>query len=137
MTRLPSITLSSLDLERLERLLEALPRSAQDSHRTLMNELDRADVVHPDAVPPTVVTMNSRVRFRVEPGEQEFVRTLVYPSGHDGDPERISVLAPVGSALLGLSVGDSIQWPTPQGRPMTVRIIEILYQPEAAGALHR
>jgi regulator of nucleoside diphosphate kinase len=137
MTQLPAITLSSLDLDRLEQLLDALPREALAAHRTLMQELDRASVLEPDEIPPTVVTMNSTVRFRVEPEGREFQRTLVYPSKVNGNPESISVLAPVGSALLGLSVGDSIEWPTPRGEHMNVRIVEIVYQPEAAGELHR
>ncbi|MFW5453464.1 nucleoside diphosphate kinase regulator [Thioalkalivibrio sulfidiphilus] len=137
MTQQPSITLSSLDLDRLEHLLDSLPREALASHRQLLAELERANVVEPSQVPPTLVTMNSRVRFRVEPEGREFQRTLVYPSGMDGDEEKISVLAPIGSALLGLSVGDSIAWPTPKGGEMNVRIMEILYQPEAAGEMHR
>ncbi|WP_026289570.1 nucleoside diphosphate kinase regulator [Thioalkalivibrio sulfidiphilus] len=137
MTEQPNITLSSLDLDRLEHLLDSLPREALANHRQLAAELERANVVEPSQVPPTLVTMNSRVRFRVEPEGREFQRTLVYPSGMDGDEEKISVLAPIGSALLGLSVGDSIAWPTPKGGEMNVRIMEILYQPEAAGELHR
>ncbi|ACL72762.1 GreA/GreB family elongation factor [Thioalkalivibrio sulfidiphilus HL-EbGr7] len=137
MTQQPSITLSSLDLDRLEHLLDSLPREALANHRQLLAELERANVVEPSQVPPTLVTMNSRVRFRVEPEGREFQRTLVYPSGMDGDEEKISVLAPIGSALLGLSVGDSIAWPTPKGGEMNVRIMEILYQPEAAGEMHR
>lgn len=137
MTQLPAITLSSLDLDRLEQLLDALPREALAAHGTLMQELDRASVLEPGEIPPTVVTMNSTVRFRVEPEGREFQRTLVYPSKVNGDQENISVLAPIGSALLGLSVGDSIEWPTPRGEHMNVRIVEIVYQPEAAGELHR
>ncbi|OOG23627.1 nucleoside diphosphate kinase regulator [Thioalkalivibrio denitrificans] len=137
MTQQPPITVSSLDLERLEQLLDGLPRDAQAAHQALREELNRANVVESDKIPPSVVTMNSTVRFRVEPEGNEFERTLVYPSGMDGSPERISVLAPIGSALLGLSVGDSIAWPSPRGGDMTVRIMEILYQPEAAGEMHR
>ena len=62
---------------------------------------------------------------------------LVYPKDSDGSPENISILAPVGSALLGLSQGDSIEWPKPGGGLMKVRVQEVTYQPERAGALHR
>nr|WP_296751693.1 nucleoside diphosphate kinase regulator [Thioalkalivibrio sp.] len=133
----PVLTLSSLDLHRLEQLLEAQPPEARASHAALLEELDRATVVDPIAMPPTVVTMNSTVRFRTEPDGKEFERTLVYPSGVDGSAEKVSILAPIGSAMLGLSVGDSIEWPAPRGGTMTVRIIEILYQPEASGEFHR
>jgi len=137
MTHRPAITLSSLDLQRLEQVLDTLPHGSRETHAALVDELNRANVVEPGAVPPTVVTMNSTVRFRTEPDGKEFQRTLVYPSAADGSAERISVLAPVGSALIGLSVGDSIEWPAPRGGTMTVRIMEILFQPEAAGEYHR
>jgi regulator of nucleoside diphosphate kinase len=133
----PVLILSSLDLQRIERLLESQPAEARAAHAALMEELERATVVEPGAVPPTVVTMNSTVRFRTEPDGKEFERTLVYPTGVDGSAEKVSVLAPIGSAMLGLSVGESIEWPAPRGGTMTVRIMEILYQPEAAGELHR
>jgi len=133
----PVLILSSLDLQRLERLLESQPADTRAAHAALIEELERATVVEPGAVPPTVVTMNSTVRFGTEPDGKEFERTLVYPTGVDGSAEKVSVLAPIGSAMLGLSVGDSIEWPAPRGGTMTVRIMEILYQPEAAGELHR
>jgi regulator of nucleoside diphosphate kinase len=137
MTQKPAITVSSLDMQRLEELLETLPREALQAQQALVDELNRAHVVEPDKVPAGLVTMNSTVRFRMEPEGKVFERTLVYPSGADGSPEKISVLAPIGSALLGLSVGDSIDWPSPRDGEMTVRIVEILYQPEAAGEFHR
>jgi regulator of nucleoside diphosphate kinase len=133
----PVLIISSLDLQRLERLLESQPAEARAAYAALMEELERATVVDPGAMPPTVVTMNSSVRFRTEPDGKEFERTLVYPGGVDGSAEKVSVLAPIGSAMLGLSVGDSIEWPAPRGGTMTVRIMEILYQPEAAGEFHR
>ena len=84
-------------------------------------------------IPADVVTMNSRVVFReLETGE-ETEATLVYPSQADVNQRRISILAPVGAALLGLSAGDEIQWPLPSGKKRTYKIISILYQPEAAG----
>ena len=81
--------------------------------------------------------MNSTVRFALEDSGEEFSYTLVYPRDVDGSEGRISVLAPVGSALLGLSTGDRISWPGPGGKPISVRIVEVVYQPERAGDLHR
>lgn len=133
----PQLTVSSLDLHRLEQLLDSLPVEARAPHASLIAELERAEVVEPGEVPATVVTMNSTVRFRTEPDGKEFERTLVYPASADGSTGKISVLAPIGSAMLGLSVGDSIDWPAPRGGTMTVRIMAILYQPEASGELHR
>lgn len=132
----PKITLSSVDAERIEALLDSLP-GAFAGRAELEAELDRADIVEPDKVPPTVVTMNSTVRFRVESSRDQFELTLVYPKDADGSAGKISLLAPVGSALLGLSQGDEIEWPRPGGGTMRVAIEEVTYQPERAGELHR
>jgi len=97
---------------------------------TLAPELDRADIVPFHAVPPNVVTMNSRVVFKDETTGEFRTVTIVYPQDADPSDGRISVMAPVGSALLGLSVGQSIEWCFPDGRPRTLRVVELLYQPE-------
>lgn len=133
----PSVTISSLDAERLEKLLDATPGRDFPGKAALEAELARADIVAPQDVPPTVVTMHSTVRFEIEDSGEEFSLTLVYPKELDGSAGRISILAPVGSALLGLSQGDSIEWPKPGGGMMRVRIKEVLYQPERAGQYHR
>ena len=135
MEKKPKIILSSQDLERLEALLYALGNNLSPDKAALLQELGRADVLEPQEIPPTVVTMNSTVRFTVE-NKDEFVLTLVYPKDVEGQPDRISVLAPVGSALLGLSVGDSMAWPMPGG-VVNVTIEELVYQPERAGEFHR
>lgn len=133
----PGITLSTLDVERLEKLLDSLPANAFPGMSALEDELARAEVVEPRDVPPSVVTMNSRVRFSVISTGETFSLTLVYPKDVDATGETISVLAPVGSALLGLSQGDEIEWPKPGGGMLRVRIDEVLYQPERAGEWHR
>jgi regulator of nucleoside diphosphate kinase len=133
----PSIVVSSLDQQRLQALLDSLPASAFPGKADLQAELDRADVVEPRDVPPSIVTMNSTVRFAIEPSGEEFCLTLVYPKDATGDADRISVLAPVGSALLGLATGDQIEWPAPGGGLIKVRIVEVVYQPERAGELYR
>jgi regulator of nucleoside diphosphate kinase len=104
---------------------------------SLEAELARAEIVDPKEVPPTVVTMNSTVRFEVESSSEEFCLTLVYPKDIDASGEKISILAPVGSALLRLSQGDEIEWPKPGGGVLRVRIKEVTYQPERSGAYHR
>jgi regulator of nucleoside diphosphate kinase len=133
----PRVTLSSLDYDRLEALLDSLPDNAFPAKAALQAELDRADIVEPQEMPPDVVTMNSTVRFALLDSSETFSLTLVYPKDADGKGERISVLAPVGSALLGLSAGDEIEWPGPDGKPLRVRIVEVVYQPERAGEFHR
>lgn len=136
MDKRPEIILTSQDLDRLERLLDALPASTFPGKTELRTELDRAEVVEPQDIPPDVVTMNSTVRFALESGE-EFSLTLVYPKDADGSADRISVLAPVGSALLGLTAGERIEWPRPGGGTLKVRLVEVVYQPERVGEFHR
>lgn len=133
----PEITLSNLDAERLERLLAALPPTQFAGRAALEGELARATVVDPHEVPPGVVTMNSTVRFAIESSGEEFELTLVYPKDADASGKTISILAPVGSALLGLSEGDRIEWPGPGGAPITVTVRSVVYQPERAGEFHR
>ena len=137
MSRKPQIILSSLDLDRIEALLAAIPASAFPGKADLQAELDLADVLAPEEMPPTVVTMNSTVQFTIVETGKSFCLTLVYPRDMDGSADRVSIFAPVGSALLGMSVGDELAWPGPGGKAMTVRVKEVVYQPEAAGELHR
>ena len=137
MARKPQLILSSLDLDRIEALLAAIPSSAFAGKAELQAELDRADVLPPEQMPPNVVTMNSTVQFSIVETGKELRLTLVYPRDLDGSADKVSIFAPVGSALLGLSVGDELAWPGPGGKAMTVRVTEVLYQPERAGELHR
>ena len=132
----PPIIVSSLDYDRIEQLLESDLAHGLPGVDALEQELRRASVVEPRDMPAGVVTMNSTVRFEdVKTGSQHAL-TLVYPKGA-GAPDTISVLAPAGSALLGLSVGLSIAWPMPGGRTLELRILEVISQPEAEGQFHR
>jgi len=133
MDKKPEITLSRLDAERLEQMLDALDGKSFPGRLELEEEIARANVVEPAQVPPTVVTMNSSVRFKVASSDTEFSLTLVFPRDADGSNDKISILAPVGSALLGLTEGDEITWPAPGGGMMLVKIIEVTYQPERSG----
>jgi len=133
----PEIIISSLDADRLYALMESLPANSFAGEKELEAELGRANIVEPHEVPATVVTMNSTVNFGVESTGEEFTLTLVYPKNIDSSGDKISILAPIGSALLGLSQGDQIEWPKPGGGLVTVTIKEVIYQPERAGELHR
>lgn len=137
MSTTPKLIISSLDAERLENLLDSLPNSTFPGRAALEAELARAEIVPPAEIPPTVVTMNSTVKFSVASTGEEFLLTLVYPKDMDAKGGCISVLAPVGSALLGLSQGDAIEWPKPGGGMVKVTIDEVTYQPERAGELFR
>ena len=125
---LPTITVSKLDVTRLEALLSDTHGEVADG---LEEELLRANVVAPRDMPTDVVTMNSRIRCREQGRGREMCLTLVYPQ--DSGPERVSVLAPVGAALLGMSVGQNIDWPAPNGKTLKLEILAVEYQPEANG----
>ncbi|AUD77756.1 nucleoside diphosphate kinase regulator [Kangiella profundi] len=136
MSTKPSIIISSLDVERLEKILEALPHGTVGKEE-LETELERAEIVEPEEIPANVVTMNSTVRFKVASSDEEFEYTLVYPKDADGSKHKISILAPVGSAMLGLKEGGEIEWPKPGGGSLTVHIDQIVSQPEREGLYYR
>lgn len=136
MSNQPVITVSRVDLERIEALLERLPASQAEGCSALVAELDRAEVVEPADMPDQVVTMNSTVTFEDEGNGEQLTLTLVYPAAA-GAPGTVSILAPVGSALLGLARGQQIDWPTPDGRKRSLRVLGVSYQPEAVGHHHR
>lgn len=122
------------DFEKLHRLVEGR-RSRISTDREnldrLEQELDRAEIVDAASIPRDVVTMNSEVRLRdLDSGEVKVYR-LVYPTQFRTE-NSISVLAPVGTAMLGYRVGDVIEWPVPKG-VRRLQVMEVLYQPEAAG----
>ncbi|MEQ4576293.1 MAG: nucleoside diphosphate kinase regulator [Gammaproteobacteria bacterium] len=133
----PSITISSRDLARLEAMLESPALSRHPAAIALSEELGRARIVAPEQMPADVVTMHSRLECQDELQGDTHTLTLVYPNEADVERHRVSVLAPVGSALLGLSLGQCIDWETPQGRKLRLRVTAIHYQPEAAGDFHR
>lgn len=100
----------------------------------LTAELARAVVVGQEEIPPDVVTMNSRVRLR--DGRRTWIMTLVFPENADPEEGCISVLAPLGAAILGCRVGQSVKFRVPGGEERSCDILSVLYQPEAAGDLH-
>lgn len=125
--------MSIRDVRRLEMLLAQGDAQAMGTLDRLEHEIGRADVREPSAIPHDVVTMNSVVACRdASTGETRELR-LVYPRDADASRGHVSVLAPVGAALLGLSVGQSIDWPLPGGRSTRLTASAVLYQPEAAG----
>ncbi|ODT45983.1 MAG: transcription elongation factor GreAB [Nitrospira sp. SCN 59-13] len=132
-----TVCMTAVDLSRLRDVLRS--RTSVGRYRDhldrLEEELDRADIVDPSAIPANVVTMNSQVRIEdVETG-MENVYTLVFPSEASIAEKKISILAPIGTALLGSREGSTVNWPVPAGR-RTMLIKDVLYQPEAAGDYH-
>ncbi|MGH8205064.1 MAG: nucleoside diphosphate kinase regulator [Steroidobacteraceae bacterium] len=129
MAELPQIYLTQNDADRLMKLVESQPGKRLGK---LESELVRANVVSREKIPEGVVTMNSRVIFENETTGERREVTLVYPGNADIDAGRISVLVPVGTALLGLRVGQSIDWELPGGAKQRYRVVEVPFQPEAA-----
>lgn len=138
MTKEKTIYITDHDLNRLRRLLDSKGRLEgrdQQYLRDLKQELDRAVVVAATDIPPNVVTMNSRVSLRDLDTDELAEYTLVFPGSADIRRGRLSVLAPIGTALLGCQEFDTIEWKVPVG-VKRFRIDRILYQPEAAEAYH-
>ncbi|HEY1333790.1 MAG TPA: nucleoside diphosphate kinase regulator [Myxococcaceae bacterium] len=131
------IQLTVQDLARLRVVVDlhsgGIERSAAEM---LEAELDRAHVVAQEGLPPDVVSMRSRVLYEDADTADRREAVLVYPEEADLARSRISVLAPIGTALLGLQAGESVSWPVPGRRTRTIRVLSVVYQPEAAGDRH-
>lgn len=129
----PEIIVSSQDLERLEGLLcSAAARNRKDLDG-LRDELSRADIRETEDMPADVVTMNSRVTIREQPSGIKRELTLVYPGNPSQDGTQVSIFTPAGSALLGLSVGQSIDWPTVEGHTVHLEVLAVSPQAEEDG----
>lgn len=130
------IYITEFDRDRLAKLL-AQPRG-EDTDRylsALEAELARAVVVRPEEIPADVITMNSTVSLVEEASSEEEQFTLVFPRDADAEEGKISVMAPLGTAMLGYRVGDIFEWEVPMGRKKW-RVAKVIYQPEAAGDFH-
>lgn len=132
------IQVSQFDHDRLVKLIDDAyftDRRGSAYLARLKQELERAQIVAPQAVSHTVVTMNSTVvLLDLETGEEE-TYTLVFPENADIAQGRVSILAPIGTAMLGYAVGDVFEWQVPAGT-RRLQVKQILYQPEAAGDFH-
>lgn len=131
-----AIVLTENDYGRLRQLYAELSRQSEGMQaglETLEEILDLARVVQADKVPTDVVTMNSQVMFEdVRTGDKGTV-TIVYPTETDVATRRISILSPVGAALIGEAEGAEVELPVPHGGNRRIRIVNVLYQPEAEG----
>ncbi|MCE5197595.1 MAG: nucleoside diphosphate kinase regulator [Armatimonadota bacterium] len=132
------ICITENDARRLRELINnpgALEHRAPECLESLKYELARAQVVAPEEIPPDVVTMNSTVHLvDMKTGEDE-TYTLVFPADADISQGRISVLAPIGTAILGYRAGDIFAWIVPEGE-RHLQVKEVIYQPEASGNYH-
>jgi regulator of nucleoside diphosphate kinase len=131
-----NIVLTEPDYTRLRSLVDSSkPFRQRDAEHldSLERELDRANVVSAGEVPHNVVTMNSRVRVRDLNDGRELTYQIVFPGYADVAKNRISVLAPVGTGLLGYSAGTTVEWRVPSG-VRRLRILAVEYQPRTARA---
>ncbi len=134
-----TICITEHDKERLMELMAVAKDFGGRDRRDLVSlssELSKATVVFSKEVPPEIVTMNSKVALQDLDSREEMIFTLTFPKDANVDRGCISVLAPVGTAILGYAKGDVVEWPVPSGT-RRIRIMEILYQPEAAGDYRR
>lgn len=123
MTALPPITVSTLDRDRLYAFLEK-HRGDEEVVDHLYDELDRARYLAPDAMPKDVVQLDSRARFLQEDSGKTHEMVLCLPTEIAGGEDRLSILSPVGAALLGLGVGDTIEWPS-KGKTLHLKLIAV------------
>ena len=134
MSPLPVIT--ELDAARIRELGSRLPGGGQGL-RALNDLIDmvtaEAEIVPGSDIPPDIVTVNSRVTFRDELTDTVHTVTVVYPEDFSIDQRRISLLSPVGRALLGRRVGDAVRLGMPDGSERRIRLLQLHYQPEAEG----
>jgi regulator of nucleoside diphosphate kinase len=129
------LLITQADFERLQELIVEARRwepRGNEYLRRLEQEMEAAHTVLPSEIPADTVTMNSKVRLLDLDSGETMELSLVYPEDADADAARISVLAPIGTAVLGTRAGDKISWPVPDGL-RRLKVVQVLYQPEAAG----
>lgn len=129
------IFITVVDKERLEKLINEAKEfqpGSKEYLRNLERELNRARVVPSEKIPHNVITMNSKVSLKDLESDEKMIYTLVYPPEANLQENKISILAPIGTAILGFREGDIIEWEVPDGI-VRLEVEKILYQPEAAG----
>ena len=133
-----TICITDYDMKRLKELLDVAKEfnyHGRDDLKDLEVELNRANLFASGDIPGNVITMNSKaVLIDLGTGD-EMTYTLVFPHDADIDLGNISILAPIGTAMLGYSVGDTFEWKVPAGL-RRLKVKKILYQPEAFGDYH-
>ena len=133
--KVTTIYITELDYNRLSGLIDRT-RERNGTDREYLNkleaELDRAEIVEPKDIPADVITMRSKVRLKDLVSGENNTYSLVFPTEADFAEGKISVLAPIGTAILGYRQGDTIEWPVPSGL-RKLKVEEVIYQPEAAG----
>ena len=134
-----NIYITKPDHERLTKLIEIAREREGDANRKYLDrleeELERAEVVQQKDIPADVITMRSTVRLKDLDTSEEMTYQLMFPTEANFDEGKISVLAPIGTAMIGYRRGDVIEWEVPSG-VRRLRVEEVLYQPESKGEYH-
>jgi regulator of nucleoside diphosphate kinase len=132
-----TIYITNNDMKRLRTLIADAVAKNQGSRTDLQrldDELNQAEICEQQDIPKDVITMNSKVHLKDLDSNEDLMYTLVYPTHANVELGRISILAPIGTAMIGYRVGDEIQWPVPGGK-RHLQVKEVMYQPEASGDL--
>jgi regulator of nucleoside diphosphate kinase len=139
MVKNADIFITKTDHERLTKLIEISRERDNSVNLEYLNrldeELDRAEMVEPKDIPPDIITMRSTVRLNDLSTGEEMVYWLVFPTEANFEEGKISILAPIGTAMLGYRRGDVIEWEVPSG-VRRLKVEEVLYQPESEGDYH-
>lgn len=133
----PPIWMTPPQHARLEAVARAHRRAAPAICDFLLGELNRAALCEPEAIAPDVVTMNSRVAFVADGADRAEARVLVYPERYVPDGASVSILSPLGAALIGLAAGGSMPFTDRDGGFRSVRVERVAFQPEAEGRARR
>nr|WP_029927293.1 nucleoside diphosphate kinase regulator [Ochrobactrum sp. UNC390CL2Tsu3S39] len=129
----PNIVVSEIDYERLMGLATNVSERLEEIAEELMGELDRAKVVPAKRLPQNVIHMGSTVEFRSNDGQERRV-TLVYPGEADIAQGKISILTPIGTALIGLAPGQSISWTARDGKQHELNVLSVSNEAEVSAA---
>lgn len=131
-----NIYITSMDQKRLTAMIEKENKSVTTKNKFYLNalasELKHATIVDSKEIPKNIITMNSMVKLKDLDHDEEMTFSLVYPDNADIFKNTLSILAPIGTAIIGYSVGDTIKWDVPGGT-INLSILEIIYQPETYG----
>lgn len=129
-----AIHITEVDYLRLKNLIETIEDEGAVSQLDL--ELEVATIIDASKAPADLVTMNSKLRFLDLTEQKENTIEIVYPHAANLQLGKISILAPLATALIGLRSGEQINWQFPNGKVKCLRVLEVLYQPEAQGQWH-
>lgn len=128
---MPNITLTELDYLRLNSIFDKT-----NDYENLENEVGRARIVDFPEVPTDLITMNTQFRYHNLTDDKIDEMKIVYPHQSNSEAKHVSVLAPLGTAFLGLREDDEIDWTFPDGKVKRLKVLEIIYQPEANADYH-